>query len=486
MTFDGDSSLAAGQRIIAAATAGIDTAATTSAAAQTNWRTGYVEHFVTLTRLEAQQHASRIAAAGLHAAQSAFTFRVGDDSLRLREAVTEAPARTLLRTAHVPGEAARHPTSYTVPIGDRQLSGTSLLLQLDDWVARGVVEPSFAAAQRLLADNPDWLDLSDRTFVVVGAGSQLGPTRSLLRWGAHVYAVDVARPQLWRSLIEVARRSPGQLSIPVATSRPPTTDDEIANSAGIDVITQLPELSGWVQGITGPFTLANYAYADGRDHVRVSTAVDAVTQHVLEERSDVSLAFLATPTDAYAVPMDVVEAARERYNRRSGWAVAGAGVTAGMLLRPNYVNVVVTPAGDHLGISDALVVQQGPNYALAKRIQRWRAMHSRLDHRTVSINVAPATRTLSVIHNRLLAAAYSGAARFGLEVFGPATASTLMAGQLVHDLRNPAALSRPSSRLTEPYQALVDGAAHGGMWRTAYEPRSVLAGAVVMGLFSRR
>ena len=50
------------------------------------------------------------------------------------------------------------------------------------------------------------------------------------------------------------------------------------------------------------------------------------------------------------------------------------------------------------------------------------------------MNVAPPTRTRSVVKNRALAAAYAGAHRFGVEVFEPATSNVLMAALLVHDL----------------------------------------------------
>ena len=65
------------------------------------------------------------------------------------------------------------------------------------------------------------------------------------------------------------------------------------------------------------------------------------------------------------------------------------------------------------------MAQQGPNYALAKRLQRWRATVARDGGATVSMNVAPPTRTRSVTKNRVLAAAYAGAGRFGVEVFEP-------------------------------------------------------------------
>lgn len=72
-------------------------------------------------------------------------------------------------------------------------------------------------------------------------------------------------------------------------------------------------------------------------------------------------------------------------------------------------------------VSDVLVPQQGPNYTLAERIQRWRAVVAQTEGVQVSANVARATRTRPVTKNRLLAAACAGARRFGVEVFDPAT-----------------------------------------------------------------
>jgi hypothetical protein len=121
------------------------------------------------------------------------------------------------------------------------------------------------------------------------------------------------------------------------------------------------------------------------------------------------------------------------------------------------------------------VAQQGPNYALAKRLQRWRATVGRRGG-VVGFSVAPPTRTRSVTRNRLLAAAYAGAHLFDVEVFQPATSNTLMAVLLVHQLRNPRTAGRPVWT-DEAYAA-----AHGGLWRTAYEPRTALGLAAVRGL----
>jgi hypothetical protein len=126
------------------------------------------------------------------------------------------------------------------------------------------------------------------------------------------------------------------------------------------------------------------------------------------------------------------------------------------------------------------VPQQGPNYALAKRLQRWRATVARRDGVHVSLNVAPPTRTRSVVKNRALASAYAGAHRFGIEVFEPATSNTLMAALLVHDLRT--ATPEP----TAPWREEARNAVHGGLWRTPYAPRSALGLAVLIGLGSAR
>ncbi len=95
------------------------------------------------------------------------------------------------------------------------------------------------------------------------------------------------------------------------------------------------------------------------------------SRRLLADRPGTALAFLATPTDVFAVPEEVVEASSAAYARRSRTARALGRplrtVSAGRLLRRNYV------PGAAPGLADALAAQQGPSYALAKRLQRWRA-----------------------------------------------------------------------------------------------------------------
>ena len=189
------------------------------------------------------------------------------------------------------------------------------------------------------------------------------------------------------------------------------------------------------------------------------------------------MSFLATPTDVFAVPGEAVAASVQAYaDRRTSKLLRGPlrTLSGGRLLRRNYV------PGEDPGINDSVVLQQGPNYLLAKRLQRWRATSARAQGATVSFKIAPPTRTRSVVKNRALAAAYAGAHRFGVEVFDPGTANTLMAALLVHDL----AVGSPRQEF--PWQDEAYAAAHGGLWRAAYDPRSALGLAALLGAASAR
>jgi hypothetical protein len=335
-----------------------------------------------------------------------------------------------------------------------------------------VIEPSTAKAVTAVATNPDWLKLDGHTVAVLGAGSQMGPLPALLHWGATVAAIDIPGGDLWRRLLSDARNSAGHLLTPVADG----TED--ADRTGTDLLIDGPAVADWLAGLSGHLVIGNYTYADGADHVKLSAAVDMVGERVRKQHDDVTLAFLATPTDAFVVPEEAVADSIERYRGRSTIGkLAGRPLRA--VSRGNLLQRAYRP-GTGVGICDALVPIQGPNYALAKRVQRWRATTTRAAGGTVSLNVAPSTRTKSVVKNRALAAAYAGAHRFGVEVFEPDTANTLMAILLVHDL------NAPAPELDHPWQQEADNAAHGGLWRSPYAPRSALGLAAVFGYAAAR
>ncbi|HEU0132206.1 MAG TPA: hypothetical protein VFQ85_14550 [Mycobacteriales bacterium] len=470
------STSAFGRSVVADALRAVDPVGSAAAARDTNWRRGYLTHFRRLVEagLPTADAAVTVATDGLTAARDRMRYLTAKgEEVPLAEAFDAARAGDV-ETVTVTGDAERE-TELALPYRGERLTGDALRRRLDAWVEGGIVEPSVAEAVRDVQVNPEWLDLSGYRVVVLGAGAEMGPLRSLLRWGADVAAVDLPRPDVWERVLRSVREGAGTLRVPVRAEAPRTGD--LAKRAGLDLLTDLPTVADWLLGIDGRLVLGNYVYADGATNVRLALAVDALTTRVAGERPDTALAFLGTPTDVYAVPGEAVAFSTEAYGRRNAVKALRRplkAVSAGRLLRRNYA------PGSDPGINDSLVPQQGPNYALAKRVHRWRATVARHEGTDVSFHVAPATRTRSVVKNRVLASAYAGAKPFGIEVFEPETSNTLMAALLVHDLRNP----RPPRE--HPWRDEAYAAAHGGLWRSAYDPRSALGLAVLLGLAGAR
>ncbi|TDC37538.1 hypothetical protein E1211_10075 [Micromonospora sp. 15K316] len=471
------STTALGRSVVADALRAVDPVGARSAEHETDWRHGYLGHFRRLVEagLLSADAAVTVARAGLTSLHSRMTV-IDEDGreARLDDACAASGDHPMLGTATVTG-AGPVERELSLPYRGRRLRGDDLRRRLDAWVGAGVVEPSCAEAVGTVVENPDWLDLRDQRIVVLGAGAEMGPLTSVLRWGGEVVAVDLPRPEIWRRLVQTARRHGGRLHLPLRPGSGADGDDRaLAAQAGADLLHRLPQVAQWLRQVDGRLVLGNYVYADGATNVRVAVAVDALTRHLQQHRPDTALAFLATPTDVFAVPVDAVRHANDGYASRTAAHRALRMLSAGRLLRRNY------PPGADPGINDSLVPQQGPNYALAKRLQRWRATVAREAGATVSFTVAPPTRTRSVLRNRALAAAYAGAHRFGIEVFDPATSNTLMAALLVHHLRT------GGPAFAQPWQDEAYAAAHGGLWRVPYAPRSALGLAVLLGLGGAR
>ncbi len=463
---DGRRSTAATTRaIVADAARAADPLLATRIAACESWRGGYAPFLRTLTTLAAAPgDALAIARAGLDSMRRRLVLETGDGEVPLSDALRAATTAPRFGSGEVHGTGAL-PERLEVPYRGRTLHGAALREQLELWVDTGIVEESFATAVGLVAEHPEWLALPGRTVAVIGAGSEIGPFGPLCAWGADLLAIDVPDSAVWSRVLESARNGSGRVRMPVAED----------GSPGVDIVAGLPAVHDWLArslaGSEGSPVLGMYAYADGGAHVLLSGAFDALATRLADEHPSTALAYLATPTDAYVVPTATAERARAAYDARRGRKLAQAPLkvlSGGRLYRPAYAEPVP--------VADALIEQQGPNYAIAKRLQRWRGVCAAHDGRRMSFNVAPATWTRSVTKNRVLAAAYAGAGLFGIEIFEAATTRVLMAALLVHDLNAEPATGQ------EPEQLFSDGAAHGGLWTAAYEARSALVLAALAGL----
>jgi hypothetical protein len=463
-----------GRAIFAGAAGAADAELATRILASRKWRKQYVPLVRELTsRTAAGELALGVASAGLAEMTSQMSFERDGGALPLHEAAgAEASARHETLTVTGKGDRVEQ---LVVPYGARELMGEELLRQLARWESAGTVEPSFASAIAEVIDHPEWLQLPGRRVAVIGAGSEMGPFEPLSSWGAAVLAIDVPSPSIWGRIIAGAEAGAASVAIPLSPGAEP-----IIERTGIDIARDLPEAAAWIAGAAGEdkLVLGTYAYADGGRHVQVTAAADAIAARLLETRPGTALAYLGTPTDAYIVGPEVVAHARARWANRGAKAALQSPLrvaSGGRLFQASYTEELE----GEMGVADALVPVQGPNYALAKRLQRWRAVSAQRHDSLVSFNVAPSSWTRSVTRNRVLAAAYGGAGRFGIEIFAPATTRALMAAKLVHDLQQPGAGLADRSH---PEALFSEGAAHGGLWRAPYDPRSALGIAALAGL----
>jgi hypothetical protein len=255
--------------------------------------------------------------------------------------------------------------------------------------------------------------------------------------------------------------------------------------AGTDLLAEAPAVAAWLRGLDGPLDIAALGYLDGERHVRLALAMDMIQSAACDADRRTSLAWMATPTDVFAVPEATARRAIAAYEARSvGQRALDMPLrlaSGDRLFHPNVERIEHPEHGPAYGLVDSIVVEQGPNYALAKRLQQWRALLARDAGHRCSINVAPSTSTASVVKNPALAAGFAGAGAFGLEVFEPATTNAIMAALWVHDLRCDEAAANPARRLDHPFELFMDNACHGGLWTTAYRARSALPLAAALG-----
>lgn len=457
-----------------------------------NWRFGYVKYLKALVseQCKSEEACLTVAKAGLDMAHKTFQFVAPDGSTcSLAEAMTVKNS-TQFETGYIKGTKPRTETAkLEVPYKGKTLSGEELRQQVNKWVDYGTIERSCGDAIIGCIDNPKWLDLSDKYFVLLGAGSAMGPFLVLMALGANVVAIDLDRPGIWKRLINIARESSGSITFPMKQKQDMCkTDDELYAQSGSNLFTETPLIKDWLVSLYPgkPFTVGSYAYLDGALHVQVSLAMDAICKELTEKRPNTSLAYLCTPTDLHLIPKEAHDEMEELYKDYSKrlYCKFVRLISRGQFLTKNAIPPVEGEGGPYY-VVNGISVAQGPNYAMAKRMQHWRAVVARSIGCTVSSNIAPSTSTLSVVSNRTFAWAYEGMPYFKpFEIFAPETSNAVMSAILFHDLNNEEGAGNPKTKLSNPNELFKWGSFHGGAWRCAYEVDS-LGEASVLLYFSR-
>jgi len=197
----------------------------------------------------------------------------------------------------------------------------------------------------------------------------------------------------------------------------------------------------------------------------------------MSESRKSALAFLCTPTDLHVITDDARRAAIANYNSWSwkNWLIYPIRLFTGRkVLAKNALPPVKTNDGREISFVDGIVVPQGPNYALAKRMQHWRAIVARSQGCVASSHIAPSTATASVVHNKQFAWAYDGMPYFTpFEIFQQDTSNAVMGAILIHDVRNPKSIAHPEVALGNPLEMFREKSFHGGVWRCGYKVGSI-------------
>lgn len=445
-----------------------------------NWRKNYPIYFQELvkTGIQSVNHPIRIAQHGLDTAKSLFRFNRGECSATLVDAMQSIQDQPFEKFT-LKGSGDPNIEPWFIPYHGQKLQGETLLKQIDLWEKQHVIEPSHANALRRLNQHPEWFDLSNRTMVLFGAASEAGPLTWLAKWRANIVAIDLPNTAIWEKITTTVQQGNATLIAPKVTSQ------NQQEQLGANLLTQTPEIANWLKTFTETLDLAGIAYLEGEKHVRVSMAMISIMEEVSRQKTNSSIMFMLTPTDIYAIPKSVAHSIQHNIKQRTILekllTKSIQHLSLSKFFQLNSEQLIPSDHGQQYGISDCMVIEQGPNYALAKRLQQWFALTSRARGQKTVINIAPSTTTLSVVKNPLLKAAFSGAELFKVETFHPETTNAIMAALWVHDLNNPESASHPERTLNHPLELIMENANHGGLWHVPYLARTALPFAAAYG-----
>lgn len=451
-----------------------------------NWRYGYVKYYVqTVTEgLKAPERSVNMSQAGLDYLYDNFDFQRGGNVRKLRQALNEE--KGTFHTGRVVGNGQKKEKyELEIPYHGKVLKGQAIKDQCNWWADYGVIERDAAAAIIRCVDNQEWLDLRNDYFVMLGAGSAMGPLPYYLKYGANVIGLDLNRPDIWKRLLTMTSNSLGSMTFPLRKPENEVTQDNIHEFAGSNMISECPEIRNWLCSLypEKDFTIGSFAYLDAAAHVQVSLAMDSIVSGTLEKRGKKTrISYLSTPTDCHVITKQAYERAKANWNNRGILSKIIGSVTSGKHLASSVNPPVKAQNGDEFYWMNNLIEAQGPNYALAKRMQTWRCVVSRAAGYNVSINVAPITTTASVMSNPSFKAAFSGMPIFKpMEIFEEETSKAVMFAIKLHDIRNPESPANATFKLRNNLECTSYNAAHCGTQQCGFRHGTIGVMSAVYG-----
>ena len=365
------STTATGRAVWADAVRGVDPALAQRIEAARDWRKQYVDLVVAHTAAAPRTAAGSVEVARAGLASLAGRMRFDRDGTS-RPGRRRGPVRRRGARDRRPCAArARAWSELAVPYRAEVLRGDALRRQLDAWVARGTSSRRAAQALHRVVDAP-----GVARPVATGPSRCSAPAPRWARssrccsWGAHV--VGRRRPEA-AGLGAAARDRPGR-----APGR--CTHPRAADGPGVDLLTQTPEVAAL------PADRGRRPAADHRQ-LRLRRRRAARAGRARQRRRRRAAAARAAGHQlrrARHAHRRLRRAAGGRRRRPPPVGRPGAGGRWRRRRSRGGPREPVRPGVRHdgrargrqrrVGIADVLVPQQGPNYTLAKRVQRWRAI----------------------------------------------------------------------------------------------------------------
>jgi hypothetical protein len=250
------------------------------------------------------------------------------------------------------------------------------------------------------------------------------------------------------------------------------SDAEVAKAAGADCLVDTPELAAWLATLLPgrQLVIGGYIYLDGEAFVRAAVAMDAIMRVVQEARgpNGCALAFIDTPSHAHLVPSDAADFAEALWESRPAWQKAVQAVPGlNALRRARFERVAGCEASESLVLASSVIVnQQGPNYAMAKFICRWRCLSAVAAGFAVSVNTGPPALTDSVMHADMVGKALLQMGHFAPNMFyKPTTVEAIMTALLLVDVVQ---RQKQKEEAEHPMTMFYQQAWHGGGWRCPF------------------